>query len=142
MKQVNSGGGNREQKKKRRIAPGDLWEAGEHGEKNLQLDCQQLVERSRQAKSEDEQTSTDNRTTKKNLPEPFTEIEVNVSEISSGGDGLAVSEDGNHVYVVPFTVPGDKALAKVIRHNLQAGYSITDFVNKHICTRIGAWYML
>lgn len=127
MKQINSGG-KRQQRKKRRIAPEDLWDAGEHGEKNLQLDCQQLLERERQRKGEDEQTPADSTATKKNLPEPFTEIELTVSEISSGGDGLAVSEDGNHVYVVPFTVPGDKALAKVVRHNPQAGYSITDFV--------------
>lgn len=127
MKQIYSGG-KRQQKKKRRIAPEDQWDAGEHGEKNLQLDCQQLLERERQAKGEDAQTPADNTAAKRNLPEPFTEIELTVSEISSGGDGLAVSQDGNHVYVVPFTVPGDKALAKVIRHNLQAGYTITDFV--------------
>lgn len=127
MKQVNAGG-KRQQRKKRRIAPEDLWEAGEHGEKNLQLDCQQLIERERRSKGEDEQIQGDKPAAKKTLPEPFTEIEVTVSEISSGGDGLAVSEDGNHVYVVPFTVPGDKALAKVVKHNPQAGYSITDFV--------------
>lgn len=126
MKQVKSGGA-RQQRKKRRVAPENLWDAGEHAEKNLQLDCQQLLARERRSKGEDEQTPAET-TTKKNLPEPFTEIELTVSEISCGGDGLAVSEDGNHVYVVPFTVPGDKALAKVIRHNPQAGYSITDFL--------------
>ncbi|KAB8273364.1 S-adenosyl-L-methionine-dependent methyltransferase [Aspergillus minisclerotigenes] len=62
------------------------------------------------------------------LPETFTEIEVKVAEISSTGDGLALSEDANHVYVVPFTVPGDKALVKVIRHFPSLSYSLTDFL--------------
>lgn len=62
------------------------------------------------------------------LPERFTEIEVRVSELSSTGDGLALSENGNHVYVVPFTVPGDKALVKVVRHHASLSYSMTDFL--------------
>ncbi|KAL2829921.1 S-adenosyl-L-methionine-dependent methyltransferase [Aspergillus cavernicola] len=62
------------------------------------------------------------------LPETFTEIEVRVSEISSTGDGLALSENGNHVYVVPFTVPGDKVLVKVVRHFPSLSYSVTDFL--------------
>ncbi|KAL4872645.1 hypothetical protein BDV12DRAFT_134768 [Aspergillus spectabilis] len=62
------------------------------------------------------------------LPEPFTEIEVTVAEISSTGDGLAPSENGDHVYIVPFTVPGDKALVKVVRHVRKYHYSVTDFI--------------
>ena len=62
------------------------------------------------------------------LPERFTEIEVRISELSSTGDGLALSENGNHVYVVPFTVPGDKALVKVVRHHESLSYSMTDFL--------------
>ncbi|KKK26520.1 tRNA(m5U54)methyltransferase [Aspergillus rambellii] len=62
------------------------------------------------------------------LPETFTEIEVTVAEISSTGDGLALSENADHVYVVPFTVPGDKVLVKVVRHIPALSYSVTDFV--------------
>ncbi|KAL3464253.1 S-adenosyl-L-methionine-dependent methyltransferase [Aspergillus heterothallicus] len=62
------------------------------------------------------------------LPEAFTEIEVTVSEISSTGDGLALSENGDHVFVVPFTVPGDKVLVKVVRHFPTLNYTMTDFV--------------
>ncbi|KAL4938304.1 hypothetical protein BDV06DRAFT_57821 [Aspergillus oleicola] len=62
------------------------------------------------------------------LPEPFTEIEVRIAELSSTGDGLALSENGDHVYVVPFTVPGDKALVKVVRHVKPLSYSVTDFL--------------
>src|SRR5271154_2853177 len=45
-------------------------------------------------------------------PEVFSEIELDVLELSSTGDGLAL-RDG-HVYTVPFAVPGDKVLAKVL----------------------------
>ena len=62
------------------------------------------------------------------LPERFTEIEVRISDLSSTGDGLALSENGRHVYVVPFTVPGDKALVKVVRHHESLSYSMTDFL--------------
>lgn len=62
------------------------------------------------------------------LPERFSEIEVDISELSSTGDGLGLSADGRHVYVVPFTVPGDKALVKVVRHHPPLNYSMTDFI--------------
>jgi tRNA (uracil-5-)-methyltransferase len=62
------------------------------------------------------------------LPEKFTEIDVKISEISSTGDGLALAENGKHVYVVPFTVPGDVARVKVIRHHKPLSYSLTDFI--------------
>ena len=63
------------------------------------------------------------------LPELFTEIDVNVSSISSTGDGLATrSESGDHIFVVPFTVPGDKVRAKVVKHFRQHQYTLTDFV--------------
>ena len=62
------------------------------------------------------------------LPERFSEIEVDISELSSTGDGLGLSHDGRHVYVVPFTVPGDKALVKVVRHHPPLNYSMTDFI--------------
>ncbi|KAJ5690323.1 hypothetical protein N7462_004715 [Penicillium macrosclerotiorum] len=63
------------------------------------------------------------------LPETFTEIDVTVSDISSTGDGLALSENKDHVYVVPFTVPGDKVRVKVIKHFPAQSYTMTDFLN-------------
>ncbi|TKA70992.1 hypothetical protein B0A49_05808 [Cryomyces minteri] len=62
------------------------------------------------------------------LPEPFTEIDVTVAELSSTGDGLALNSDSTHVYVVPFTAPGDTVTAKVIKHFQQDFYSLADFV--------------
>lgn len=42
-------------------------------------------------------------------------LELTITELSSVGDGLAVH--GNRVYVVPFTLPGDKVEAKIKYHN-------------------------
>ena len=62
------------------------------------------------------------------LPERFSEIEVEISELSSTGDGLGKSSMSDHVFVVPFTVPGDVVQAKVINHFPQERYTLTDFV--------------
>ena len=61
-------------------------------------------------------------------PERFTELEVKISELSSTGDGLGLSSTSDHVYVVPFTVPGDLVQAKVINSFPHAHYTLTDFV--------------
>jgi tRNA (uracil-5-)-methyltransferase len=63
------------------------------------------------------------------LPEPFTEVDVKVVEISSTGDGLALHNSSNQIYVVPFSAPGDTIKAKVIRHFEDEHYSLTDFVS-------------
>ncbi|MCJ1321616.1 tRNA(m5U54)methyltransferase [Xylographa vitiligo] len=61
-------------------------------------------------------------------PERFTEIEVRISELSSTGDGLGLSENLDHVYVVPFTVPGDVVQVKVVNYFASDHYTLTDFV--------------
>ena len=61
-------------------------------------------------------------------PEPFSDIELEVVELSSTGDGLALSPSGDHVYVVPFSIPGDTILAKVISQVKGRLYSTADFV--------------
>lgn len=93
----------------------------------LQADIDKLIKLNR---PEQDQTASENASQQRPaLPEPFTEIEVTVSELSSTGDGLALSEGKDHVYVVPFTVPGDKARVKVIRHFPRLSYSMTDFLS-------------
>ncbi|KAK6495475.1 tRNA(m5U54)methyltransferase [Arthrobotrys musiformis] len=59
-------------------------------------------------------------------PEQFSQVELSISMLASTGDGLAVSQDGARVYVVPFTVPGDNVVAKVVKNF--ASYSLTDLV--------------
>ncbi len=61
-------------------------------------------------------------------PERFTDVEVKISKLSSTGDGLGLSSTFDHVYVVPFTVPGDLVQAKVINAFPQSHYTLTDFV--------------
>ncbi|KAL1953886.1 hypothetical protein VTO42DRAFT_2072 [Malbranchea cinnamomea] len=58
----------------------------------------------------------------------FPETEVTVEELSSTGDGLALSLALDHVYVVPFTVPGDRVRIKVCKTIEEESYSETDLV--------------
>ncbi|CAK7245613.1 MAG: tRNA(m5U54)methyltransferase [Sporothrix thermara] len=85
------------------------------------------------------------------LPEPGTEIELDVVDLSSTGEGLAVQRknhtlgDGpklrrrRRIYVVSFSVPGDIVRAKVYRHlpqpkpgpgedEMPPTYSVADFI--------------
>lgn len=71
----------------------------------------------------------DNVTDGQDLPEPFTEIEVRVAEISSTGDGLARHGTSKQIYVVPFTAPGDLVRVKVIKHFEREHYSLADFIS-------------
>ena len=59
------------------------------------------------------------------LPGQFSTIELKISELSSVGEGLAL-HDGR-VYVVPFTLPGDRVSAKVIRHT--QSHTATDLLS-------------
>lgn len=61
-------------------------------------------------------------------PERFSEIEVKIQHLSAAGDGLGLSSTADHVYVVPFTVPGDVVKANVVNYFAQDQYTLTDFV--------------
>jgi tRNA (uracil-5-)-methyltransferase len=67
------------------------------------------------------------------LPTLGSEIEVEVLDLSSTGDGLAmrpsVSPPDPQVYVVPFTVPGDTAMVRVYRHLRAERRSLADFLS-------------
>ncbi|KAF5024055.1 hypothetical protein F66182_3903 [Fusarium sp. NRRL 66182] len=63
------------------------------------------------------------------LPEEGTETEVDVVEISSTGDGLAMKPGSNQVYVVSFAVPGDIAKVKVFRHLRRDNQTLADFIS-------------
>ena len=67
--------------------------------------------------------------TSESLPHRFSELEVEVKELSSTGDGLAVHPGSAQIYVVPFTVPGDIVKAKVVQHFPNEHYSLADFVS-------------
>ena len=98
----------------------------------LLTDIKSLLSQRRAAEKTEElpdRTSGENSTVV--LPERFTEVEVKISVLSSTGDGLGHSSTSDHVYVVPFTVPGDLIQAKVITQFPQADYTLTDLVKVH-----------
>lgn len=64
--------------------------------------------------------------TDKTLPERFTTVELTIHELGSNGEGLAYSAAKDHIYIVPFTLPGDVVKAKI--HAQFQDYSLTDFV--------------
>ena len=62
----------------------------------------------------------------KTEPQEQTEIDVDITMLSSTGDGLA-HKDGS-VIVVPFAVPGDTVTAKIYKNNPDLNYALADFV--------------
>ena len=64
--------------------------------------------------------------TSEGLPQPLTNVEVTIRELSSTGDGLGTSTRSETIYVVPFALPGDVINATVIRH-LPEGYSLARY---------------
>jgi tRNA (uracil-5-)-methyltransferase len=89
-------------------------------DKVLQLDIDRLRHQTRGEKNDGIEEQP--------LPALFTEIQLDVLELSSSGDGLALSENHDHVYIVPFSAPGDKVLVKVVKHFPNQSYSTTDFL--------------
>jgi len=62
-------------------------------------------------------------------PERFSEIVVKISELSSTGDGLALADTSDHVYVVPFSLPGETVKVKVVNCFNRDHYTLTDFIS-------------
>ncbi|KAI4200506.1 MAG: hypothetical protein LQ350_003876 [Teloschistes chrysophthalmus] len=76
-----------------------------------------------------EEASEDEPEAPSDLPAKFSEVEVEISTLSSIGDGLGFSPASNHIYVVPFTLLGDVVKAKVITHFTNEHYTLTDFIS-------------
>ncbi|KAL8661923.1 MAG: hypothetical protein Q9168_008330, partial [Polycauliona sp. 1 TL-2023] len=74
----------------------------------------------------DKSTSTDSETPF----ERYSQIEVTISALSSIGDGLGFSTSKpNHIFVVPFTLPGDIVEAKVVTQFANDYYTLADFIS-------------
>ncbi|KAJ9650965.1 tRNA(m5U54)methyltransferase [Neophaeococcomyces mojaviensis] len=54
------------------------------------------------------------------------EVELEIVQLSSTGDGLAYNGAMNHIIIVPFSVPGDRVLAKVWKW--EGRHSLADFI--------------
>jgi tRNA (uracil-5-)-methyltransferase len=115
--------------KKSRKAKKDVKEGST--EEVLLAELQRLLseQKSVAKASKDDQEPQELSSNSQPLPERFSEVQVSITSLSSTGDGLGFSEDGFHVYVVPFTVPGDVATAKVIAQHVDNSYTVTDFVS-------------
>ncbi|KAK4175654.1 putative RNA methyltransferase [Triangularia setosa] len=61
------------------------------------------------------------------LPEQGSEVLVEVVALSSTGDGLAKMKGSDHIYVVPFAIPGDMVMVKAYRH--EETHTIADFIS-------------
>ncbi|KAB5586119.1 S-adenosyl-L-methionine-dependent methyltransferase [Coniochaeta sp. 2T2.1] len=107
---------------------------GSH-EEVLMHDIRSLLARTRISNGNEAEEGATNGTSERQqpaataLPERFTEIELEVIELSSTGDGLARQQGSDRIYTVPFTVPGDVVKARVYRHMDKEPYSVADFVS-------------
>jgi tRNA (uracil-5-)-methyltransferase len=81
-----------------------------------------------ESSSSDHEAQEANAAEAEKVPERFSEIELDIAELSSTGEGLALSPGGNMVYIVPFTAPGDRVLARVVEPPSPKRYANTDFI--------------
>ncbi|KAI0598644.1 uracil-5--methyltransferase [Biscogniauxia sp. FL1348] len=101
---------------------------GSH-EEVLELDVQELhasLNRSEDTTTDGDDSNAAN-AVEEVLPEQGSEIEVEVVELSSTGDALALQKGSKRIYVVPFAVPGDVVKVKAHRHLPQ--YTVADFIS-------------
>ncbi|KAI2632666.1 S-adenosyl-L-methionine-dependent methyltransferase [Hypomontagnella submonticulosa] len=104
-------------------------------EEVLGIDVQNLIEslnRDEDGGAEEGTAAGENGTSEsvtETLPQEGSEIDVEVVELSSTGDGLALQKGSKRVYVVPFAVPGDTVKVKVYRHLREEGYTVADFIS-------------
>ncbi|XWW97779.1 hypothetical protein V2A60_005766 [Cordyceps javanica] len=125
---ANRSGNNRKSKQQRTKRERNITEGST--EEVLRCDIDALLKARREAAAgpgEEEEAAAP--ASEADLPEPFTEMEVEIHELSSTGDGLGMVAGSDQVYVVPFTVPGDTARVKVIRHVRGEGHSHADFLS-------------
>ncbi|KAF8470164.1 S-adenosyl-L-methionine-dependent methyltransferase [Kalaharituber pfeilii] len=140
------GGGSRnnDHRKRRKIEKQQkkVAEGGEgSAEEVLLIDVQKLLAQAQEAKEntvEELEEPTEKQSEvegsegkpedRKILPEIYTVLNLTIEELSSTGDGLAYSPEKDHIYVVPFTLPGDVVEAKIYKHLECFSYSMTDLV--------------
>ncbi|XXG96329.1 hypothetical protein Hte_002611 [Hypoxylon texense] len=123
MKRDNKKNAKKVRKRERDMATGSSEEV-------LAIDVQNLIESLNEANDGGAETAENEapEPTTENLPEEGTEIDLDVVELASTGEGLALQKGSKRVYVVPFAVPGDTVKAKVYRHLRDENYTVADFV--------------
>lgn len=96
-------------------------------EQVLQLDVTALLKKHQKAREQDDVEKIASVVYDRKCTE-FPETEVTILQLSSTGDGLALSPSCDHVYAVPFTVPGDTVRVKVVKTVHDESYSLTDLL--------------
>lgn len=121
-------------KKRKLLVPAVHLREGTN-EEILQLEVNDLLTQSSQERhtngdSKDQSAITEPASPSASLSKPpidlWSEVELDIIELSSTGDGLAYTETKDHVVAVPFTVPGDRVLAKIYKWS--GTHSHADFV--------------
>ncbi|KAI4098261.1 MAG: hypothetical protein LQ339_006520 [Xanthoria mediterranea] len=99
-------------------------------EEVLLADIRSLLQRS---KIDDAGVTSNNESSATDSEAPFerfSQVEVKIAALSSIGDGLGFSSSkSDHVFVVPFTLPGDVVEARVVTQFANDHYTLTDFVS-------------
>jgi len=54
------------------------------------------------------------------------EVELEITQLSSTGDGLAYNSSNDHIFIIPFAVPGDRVLTKPWKW--QGRHTICDYI--------------
>lgn len=124
-KRPNPSGSNRSWKQKKTKREKNITEGS--SEEVLRYDIEALLESRRSGT--DTPAEGETAEAQQDLPTEGTETDVEVLELSSTGDGLAMKAGSNQVYVVPFTVPGDIARVKVFRHLRRENQTVADFIS-------------
>ncbi|KAH6604903.1 trna uracil-5--methyltransferase [Trichoderma cornu-damae] len=122
-KRPNPSGNSRNWRQKKTKREKNIGEGS--SEEVLRYDIEALLESRRSESEADGETPE----TQEVLPPEGSETEVEVLELSSTGDGLAMKPGSDQVYVVPFAVPGDIAKVKVHRHLRRENQTIADFLS-------------
>lgn len=121
----HGGGKGGHQKKMKKAKPAKEGSA----EEVLMADIRAMMEAQKLEDNATAEGATEADPQAEELPEPGSEIDVEVQTLSSTGDGLARQPGRKQIYVVPFSVPGDTVRVKVYRHLLDQHHSIGDFLS-------------
>ncbi|KAK6384592.1 tRNA(m5U54)methyltransferase [Exophiala oligosperma] len=97
-------------------------------EEVLTFETQKLLRKAASERVEVETNDDSKSSSSFTPPEPGTQLELEIVELSSTGDGLAFSPDQKHIYVVPFSVPGDLVLAETVRQKPHPTHTFVSFV--------------
>ena len=113
--------------KKRRLDPEkEKWPDGNHDDV-LRLEVQELLQRPKMLEDGVLRTASPQEPLGSEQGD-FHEMELVIEELSSIGEGLARSHNQDHVFVIPFTLPGERVLARVRRNPDWAVWSEGDLV--------------